>query len=339
MYVTLIPKDWDLSNSPNPEKWSFALAGDDIIIKAQPLDLAHNMYPIATCVPDSDGYSVSPISRLETVYGLQHALSWYMSSHITNVRKVMYSTHVVDPSMINMEDYFRPSSGGKCIRLRQAAWGGDISRGIMQLPVQDATANHMGDSASLMMLIKQFTGAVDSMQGVAQRTGERVSAQEASDVHTSAMSRLGRLATMMSLTAMEDIGYMFASHTQQFMTEGQYVDLTLGEWPQAMAEVFQDQRRAYVTSNDLNVNYDVLPYDGTFAPGGSLTTLAQLYQMSTSDPEVRQRLDIPRLFMRIAQMAGVSNIQSFLRRDVQATVMPDEEVANEAAKGNMVPIQ
>ena len=81
MYVNIIPKEWQLGTSEYPEKWLFCIAADKVILCAKPLGLDHNMFPVATASPDYDGYSVTPISRLELISGLQTTLDWLVNCY------------------------------------------------------------------------------------------------------------------------------------------------------------------------------------------------------------------------------------------------------------------
>jgi len=81
MYVNLIPKEWKLGTGEYPEKWLFCVAADKYIRCAKPLGLDHNMFPVVTCSPDFDGYSVTPISRLEVISGLQGTLDWLINCY------------------------------------------------------------------------------------------------------------------------------------------------------------------------------------------------------------------------------------------------------------------
>ena len=47
MYVTLIPKEWNLGGSEYPEKWFFCLASDEVIIQCERAEHHHGMYPAA----------------------------------------------------------------------------------------------------------------------------------------------------------------------------------------------------------------------------------------------------------------------------------------------------
>jgi len=46
MYVRLIPESKGLSRNSRPEIWLFSLAADQVVIRAQPLNLDHNMFPV-----------------------------------------------------------------------------------------------------------------------------------------------------------------------------------------------------------------------------------------------------------------------------------------------------
>jgi len=122
MYIKIIPKEWKVGDGEYPEKWLFSLAADDVIIRAKPIDLDHNMFPVAICAPDFDGYSTTPISRLEKLFGLQKIVDWLFNMHIANVRKSINDMFVYDPYLVNSNDLKNPGPG-KLIRLRRPAWG------------------------------------------------------------------------------------------------------------------------------------------------------------------------------------------------------------------------
>ncbi|MFA6973078.1 MAG: hypothetical protein WC208_16995, partial [Gallionella sp.] len=138
LYINLIPKEWKLGTSEYPEKWLFCVAADRYIRCAKPLGLDHNMFPLVTCSPDFDGYSMTPLSRLEMISGLQGTLDWLVNSHIANVRKSINDMLVVDPSLVNINDLLDPAPG-KLIRMRRAAWGRGVENAVKQLSVTDIT--------------------------------------------------------------------------------------------------------------------------------------------------------------------------------------------------------
>ena len=335
MYVEIIPKEWKLSDVDYPEKWLFGVGADKIVIAASPMNLNHNMFPVGVCVPDSDGYSVSPISRLEMVYGLQETLDWLFSSHMANVRKAINDMLIVDPSLININDLKDPAPG-QLLRMRRAAWGRGVENAVKQLPVTDITAQHIRDSGYVTDLMQKCTGSVDAISGFRRQTSERVSAAEATGDRSGALSRLAKAARLVSLQMMQDLGYMVASHTQQLMEQELYVSMT-GRWQEDLIKEYgiQPGSKMSVTPFDLAIDYDVFQKDGSVAGGEDGNTWVQLYQIIAQNPELTPQFEMTRIFLHIARQLGAKDIQDFIR--TQPQLRPDEVVAREVQAGNLIP--
>ena len=339
MYITLIPKDWGLGDEESPEKWYFELAGDDIIICCEKADHAHGMYPVAVASPEFDGYSPTPIGRLEILYGLQHTLDFLFNSHVENVRKAINDMLIVDPYLVNINDLKDPKPG-KLIRLRRPAWGRGVDKVVQQLGVQDITRANIADSSYITQWMDRISGADQSMQGSLRQGGpERLTGAEFQGTRNSAISRLQRLAMIISTQFMQDIGEMFAAHTQQYMTEDVYVQL-LGRYSDKLIKQFGGKTKANVSPRDLLVNYDLLVRDGSI-PGGNFSDVwIQLFKTIGTNPELSQQFDVTRIFMYIANQLGAKNVEDFKRKagQIQTSTMPDDQVASEAQAGNLVPV-
>lgn len=343
LYVNLIPKEWKLGTGEYPEKWLFGVGMDKVIIMASPMNLNHNMFPVAVCAPDSDGYSVSPVSRLEMVYGLQETLDWLFSSHITNIRKAINDMLIVDPSLININDLKDPAPG-KLIRMRRAAWGRGIDNAVKQLHVTDITANHMRDSGVITDLMQKCTGSVDSIMGFQRRGGERVSADESRGTRSGALSRLGKAARIVSLQMMQDLGYMMGSHTQQLMTKSTYIKIA-GRWPEDLMKEYgtDGSDRAMVSPLDLAIDFDIYSKDGSIQGTENPDLWIQLYQVLSTNPVLTQQYDMGRIFMHIARQLGAKDTQDFLVKkapqvpQMQASVQPDAQVEQQVQAGNLIP--
>src|SRR5699024_11071291 len=208
LYINIIPKDWGLGDYEEPEKWLFAIAADKYIIQAQPLDLDHNMFPVAVCAPTFDGYSSAPLSRLELLGGMQELLDWLLNSHVANVRKTINDMIIYDPYMLNTADLTDPKPG-KLVRARRAAWGKDIRGSIQQLQINDVTRQHIADAQLTMGLMNQISGADDAMMGTLRQGGpERLSAAEFSGTQSQALGRLQSLAMIVGQQRIQDVGYI-----------------------------------------------------------------------------------------------------------------------------------
>ena len=337
MYVKLIPRDWKLGKSEYPEKWMFALAADEVLIMAKPIGLDHDKFPVSICAPDFDGYSSSPISRLETLEGLQHVLNWLFNTHISNVRKAINDMFVADPFSININDLKNPRSG-KIIRTRRPVWGRGVKDMVQQLVVNDVTRQNIADSGHVINAMEKVGGADSSQMGALRQGGpERLTGAEFKGTERGGFSRLERVARIIGLQSMQDLGYFFASHTQQFMEEELYLKTT-GRWQETLMQEFSAQvkgGRMKVSPFDVLVDYDLLVRDGSI-PGNNYSDVwMKMFEVLTKDPELRQQFEIGRIFKHIARNNGAKNVDEFVKIKVQ----PDEQVQQQEQAGNVVPMQ
>ncbi len=341
MTIDLIPKDYGLSNKEYPEKWYFGLASDAVIIKAQPAGFFHNMFNVAVASPDYDGYSTTPISRLEILYGLQHVLDWMFNTHVANVRKTINDMLVVDPYLVNINDLTTPKAG-KIIRLRRPAWGRGVTNAVEQLQVNDVTRAHIADSAYITSWMERIAATDPSVMGQLRTGGpERLTLGEFEGTRGSAVSRLQRISMVIGLQLFQDLGYIFASQTQQLMSQELYINTT-GIWEEDILKILgvdpntQDTSRLKVSPFDISIDYDVAIRDGS-VPGMNFSNAwVEVFKIISSDPELRAQFDVYRIFSHIAKNLGAKNIEQF--RKVKTQVMPDDQVMNEVQKGNLRPM-
>jgi len=340
MYVNLIPKEWKLGISEYPEKWLFGLSSDEVFTSAMKMEHAHNMYPVAVASPEFDGFSPTPIARLEILYGLQHTLDWLFSSHIANVRKAINDMLVVDPYLININDLKDPEPG-KLIRMRRPAWGRGVDKAVQQLQIQDITRANISDSVYITQWMDRIAGADPSMAGQLRSGGpERLTKGEFQGTRQGGVARLQRIAMLIGMQCMQDIAYMFAVHTQQYMQQATYVK-AIGRHQQKLMEQFGKDPRIPVDPYALCVDYDVIARDGSI-PGGNFSEVwIELYKIIAADPALRQRYDDFRIFEYIATELGAKNIEDFRRvvNETQVTTMSDEDVIKQVDKGNLVALE
>lgn len=333
IYAKVIPSEWGLGNSDSVELWAFSLTGDKIITQARPAEIDYNEFPVAVCVPDFDGYSVIPISKLNIIYGLQHVMDWEFNSHVTNVRKALNDMIVYDPSIINTNDLKSPAPG-KLIRSRKALWGrGKLQDSIFQLAVNDVTQNNIRDASVLTQMAQMMSGAVDSVSGVERKGSERVSANEFVGRHSSALSRIEKDARIGSLMAHQDIAYQIASLNQQLLSEEQYVEIA-GRYEQDLRREYGDSRSVKVSPMDLLIRFNVIPHDASIPSGDFAQSWVQLFQIIASQPYLAQQFDIGRIFKHVARKLGARNLNEF---EVKTQVMQPEAIDQQVQQGNLVP--
>ena len=247
---------------------------------------------------------------------------------------------MVDPYLVNMND-LRDPKPGKLIRLRRPAWGRGVDKVVQQLGVQDITRANIADSAYITQWMDRISGADQSMQGSLRQGGpERLTKGEFQGTRGSAISRLQRIAMIIGMQYMQDIGSQFAVHTQQYQSQETYVRI-IGRYADQLKGIFGEKaRNAKVTAYDLAVNYDLIVRDGSIPGGNFSEAWLQMFKTIGTTPELMQQFDVTRIFMYIAKELGAKNVEDFRRNvgQVQPQVMPDETVAREAEKGNLIPL-
>lgn len=351
MYVKLIPKDWELPESDGnekgeyPEVWLFTVANETLVLRAQPLGLNHNRFPVAIAAPDYDGYSITPLSRMELVDGLQTTLNWMFNSHIANVRKAINDMLIVDPSLVNMEDLENPAPG-KLIRLRRSAWGRGVDGAVAQLAVSDITRNNMVDAEQIMNLMQKATAATDATMGIQRSGGERVTASEYTGTTQMAISRLEHIARIISKQYLVDLAYFHASHTQQLMSQETY-DKAIGNWPDTLMEEFGTQginidRPIKIDPFSVLCDFDIIFKDGATATADALSNdfwtrnFAAILQSDKLG-----MFDATKIFRHMARINGAKNVGDFINKGgmVNALMQPNQQVASQVKDGNLVPLE
>jgi len=152
----------------------------------------------------------------------------------------------------------------------------------------------------------------------------------------SAVSRLERIARMIGIQALQDVGYFFASHAQQLMTEETMLKVT-GDYQQKLAQYQDETEHISVSPADIAVDYDVQIKDGT-VPGGNFSeNWLRLYEMVLQNPETAQGIDSLKMFKFIARNLGAKNMSDFERQGgpQQGVISGDEAIQEEVKKGNL----
>lgn len=338
MYVKLIPSDWGLGDSDSPEKWMFTVAGDRIVIRCKPLGLWHDQFPVAVCAPDADGHSLTPVSRMEMVDGMQGIVNFMLNSMVANQRKFLHDMWVADPSVVNINDILNPGPG-KIMRIRRAFWGRPdaVRNAVHQFPVNDITGANIGNISFMNDIVERAVGAPDALHGVRRKTSERVSATEAGGTERAALSRLEALATTISLQSMHDIAFQLALNTQQLMSEETQVKV-IGKSAEVLADIYGTF--APVNPKAIMVDFDVMPLDATMFRRETLQGWMQILDFATRSPDAMAMtgINMRAVFKQIARFQGIKDIRPFLGQPMQMQVVPDERAALMAQQGNAVPL-
>lgn len=323
--IEIVPKDFGLGTSAVPEKWLFTWLNGKQIIQAQPLDSPSDKHPVEVVEPNSVGYSFGNLGTVDMLGPMQDMMSWFMNSHIYNVRASLNNMFVVDPSRVEMGDLANPEPG-KIIRLKNTMMPQLNNRpAIEQLQVADVTRGHINDFSMFQRMASDLTGATDNNRGL-QEAGGRKTATEvrvSSDAGTSRLAAKGKLYSTMALVGLAE---QWCLNYQANMSEAFQVSV-LGQNGQMDSVI--------IDPDNVQGDFYFPVHDGTLPIDkvGMLDIWRQIFLGIAQDPELRQRYDMPAMFNFIAQLGGATNISSF-----QLQVQPTQDAMQQVDTGAGVPL-
>jgi hypothetical protein len=332
--IEIIPYDLGLGSSRVPEKWLFTLCNKRQIIQAQKLDLPSDKHPVEVAEPASVGYAFGSLGTVDMLTPMQDLMSWFINSHVYNVRASLNNMFVVDPARVEMGDLLSPEPG-KIIRLKNTMMPNfNNQRPIEQLQVSDVTRSHIGDFSLFSRLASDLTGATDNNRGL-QADGGRKTATEvrvAADAGTSRLAAKGKLYSAQALTGLASqwaLNYQ-ANLTQDF----------------ELSVLGQNGLAHTVRLNPETVSGDFYYpiHDGTLPldKAGMFDIWQQLMLGVAQDPgnpaagipPLRSSFDMVSMFTWVAQLGGAQNIESFKINQV-----PTGDAMNAIGSGQGISIQ
>lgn len=332
--MEVIPKIFGIGKSNTPEKWIFGVANDKVIIKAEPLTYTNNLYPIAVATTEIDGVSALPMARILYSLSMQKMIDFNFKSYILQVKKNINGNWIVDPSVININD-LQTTTPGKLIRVRERGWGRtDLNKSITQLNGTDNSSEAFSQVAFLRNLASDMTGAADSVQGIISARTSRISAQEASNAQSAAMSKLTKMANLMARTLHVPLAELTCSLIQNVMDDSMFIDIG-GDLARSMSDEFgiyaTDGQFREVVPSDLYVSYRVNPTSGVIPEQQNISTWMELLQLSANSPVLAGKINIEKIVSYVARILGVNNWKDFV-------IMNDQQVAGGVSNGTLNPL-
>lgn len=314
--VELVPQEWGLGESEEVEKWLFTIANKRQIIQAEPFDPDHGRHPVSVIEPNSIGYGFGQTGVVDMLGPIQDVLSWFVNSHMHNVRSVLNNMLVVDPAFVEMQDLKTPGPG-KIIRLKQSAMGRDVRTIVNQLVVQDVTGNHISDMQAFMRLGDILSATNDNLRGV-QESGGRKSATEVRISGESGASRLASKARMVSAQGMTDLAEQMCSNIQQYQSMEYYLQVVGAEG--ALTPIGPD---------GIEGNFYFPVHDGTLPLDrmALLDVWKEIWLAVSTNPQLAMQYNASAIFEYVADLGGAKNLSQF-RVQVAA---PGVEMPNEGA--------
>lgn len=326
--VEIIPAELGLGGSTLPEKWIFTILNEGQIVQAEPLNLNHGKHPVEVAEPNTMGYSFGQLGTTDLLGPLQDIMSWFVNSHVYNVRSSLNNSLVVNPNFVEMQDVKR-TEPGRVIRMKNVPFGGmNPDQVLKQLQVHDVTQGHMGDFQLFGRMASDLTGASDNVRGL-QEPGGRKTATEVRTSGDAASSRLAAKGILYSVQAITGLAEQMTMNYQQFLDQ-EFEFRILG---------------ADGVGESVIVNPDTIDGDFYFpVHDGALpldkVAMAEIWQQILTgiiqDPtgELRSNYSVPKIFEYTAQLGGAQNIRSF-----RINPQPDAQVNSDVQAGNAVDIR
>lgn len=321
LYANIIPYEFGLGDSLLPEKWLFCILGNNTIIKAQPLGMEHNLFPLVVISPDFDDFDNTALSRTGMLTGLQELINWMFSTHIQNTTRATGNRMVIDPTAVNINDVI---DNHTYIRVRKRAVGRDVRTMVQQLEIKDTTANYYGDIAKTMEVMQSVSGADSASSGQLRKDGpERLTSKEYIGTLSAAQGRLGRIAKVLAQQLFPNLGRFFAYNTQKVMSRPTQVKFA-GRWEELLSKQYNSSS-ALASMSDLNVNYDVIVHEGSKTNESSAELWIEVFKLVSTSGVLVQQFDIIKIFDKLMQSMGVKDVEALHVKQEAMTQDPNAD--------------
>ena len=326
--VELIPEEigFDLPglDPKRPYKFLVTLANQAQFIRFELYSPDHQMHPVVINEPYALGNGFGNCGISDYLSPFQQSISWFLNSHIFNVKGIVNNSFIFDPSMVEEKD-LKSDVPGKLIRMKPRAFGHDLSMYFKQIPVVDATSGHVNDMQNLMRVGNDISAISENMRGL-QDSGGRKTATEIRATVEAASSRLAAHAQFISGASVTLLGKQLALNAQQYLS------------PNFCIQVLGSDG----AEHPINLSVQNLVGDFYFpVHDGSLPldkiALFDIWQQALMFVAGNQQLagayDVGKIFEFVAKLGGAENIDQF-----RLNHMPDAAVAAGVQAGNLVPI-
>lgn len=358
--IEIIPKDWELGSEERPQKWQFTWVDDQVIIRAHPMEYDHQRFPYSIFESNIDTHVFSNPGSIENLDGLQRFMNWKYNSHVQNLIRFLNNRMVYSSMLIESIDVENPDAA---MHIRLTAQGEQllaqgkmsIDQMIHQLQLTDVTGPLMNSVNQDFDFAMRMTGASDQMMG--QVTRDKRTLGEVQRVGHEGSARMARDAMLIDVQGIRPLALRWCANRQQFTSEEQYYRIA-GK----IAEEFGGDR-ILVRPEDLWGNFDYIPKTGP-EPGdpaeraaaltdGLLAIMKSDTLLAMPDRDGKY-LDPHEFIKEILRDKDVKNVNDFYREVQQAaqnglaglqggmapqvTVMPDEQLAQQQAAGNVIPM-
>lgn len=330
VYVHLVPDDWGLGNTKFAQKWCFTITEDfDVVIGAQPLGYMHCKFPFSVGECEVEGYGLYTRGMPSIMEPIQNTIDWLLNTHFYNVRAALNNQFIVDPSKLVIKDV-QNSGPGFVWRLRPEAFGTDISKMFMQVPVQDVTRTHLVDYQTMLGIGERTLGVNDQIMGSLSTGPQRKTATE---VRTSTGFGVNRLKTITEYIS----NMAFGPHSIKLVQNSQQLYSAEAKL-RRVGSLAQDAGMGFiqVSPDTISGFFDFVQVDGALPIDrmAQANLWKEVLMGMGQMPQIAMQYDLGRIFAWMAQLGGLKNINQF-----KIQMMPQQQLMQQAQMGNSIPMQ
>ncbi len=360
MQVKIIPKEWELGISEEPEIWWFTMLEEGLIVRCHRSAYDHNQFTYSVAESNYDAHCLFNPGTIENLDGIQRMMNWALNSTIENRMKALNDAIIYGPSFIEEDDLLFPGPmkhvrltelGEKLVRDGKR----EISQFWQQFTLMDVTQGNLSTFQVLFDMAQRMTAASDPIMG--QQTKKRMTLGEMNQLAVQGSQRMSLNAKIMDMMALQPLANRSIANRQQFTTIQQKVRI-LGDLAKTLGK-----ERDVIGPGDIQGNFDYVPHSGVVPPDPArmAQTWIQLLTIGSKMGEFLLKpgpdgkaIDIREIFNEAARNLGVKNVEQFYHSlqqpgmpgigqpggipGVQAQVMPDDQVQKQVQAGNVIPM-
>ena len=326
---------------------------EEAVIRCQ-LNPYGQQFPVVIGGLFQDSHKTYSQSLYDLLLPLHEISTWLLRSRIDNVQAALNNLVFVDPTQVSVPDLIDRNPWG-VVRTMPGAKPGD---GVFIAEIPDVTRGHWQDIGAMSDLKQRVSAASDAQQGVPTADGVRT-ATEIQRLTQLGSQRLGVIARIMSATTIRPMVRMMVANLQDALNvEGSLKIDTDGAGGQLQA-MASDGYIDFDTSM-IQGDIDYLVIDGTLPvePTRNAETWMNMLQVM-GQTGLNMEYNTGKILEEAIRAMGVSDIEQYKVSQEQmqqqgpspsqqmamaekargASVVPQEQLMQQAQAGNVVPMR
>lgn len=326
---------------------------EDVCIRLQ-LNPYGRQFPVVFGGLYQDSHKTHGQSLYDLLLPMHDIATYLMRSRIDNISAALNNLIFADPTQVMIPDLIDRNPWG-VVRTMPGSKPGD---GVFIAQVPDVTRGHLNDIAAMSELKQRVSAASDAQQGMPTSDGIRT-ATEIQRLTQLGSQRLGVLSRVQSATTIRPLVRMMVANIQDALAYEGSIKIDDTNQTTQLAPFVEDGYLDF-DAQALQGEVDYLVIDGTLPlePTRNAETWMNMLQIigqtglnmeydagAIAEEAIRAMgvsdIDRFRISREQLQTEGMSPSQqmSMMERMRGASVQPQEQIAMEVQRGNLIPMQ